>query len=169
MVVVAIVGILVALAVPNFISWNRKYQLKSDVANLAGTMGFARMSAINQNIPVLVTVSQAPLAAVIVTFTTIPAGPTPLFPAITMNSGVSMTNAAGTAVLSPQTMRFNTTGIAADTANTNNICLSALSVPGGCPSSSQVLNFRNAGVDNFRIVIKPTGKIIWCYTPNCDR
>ena len=41
MVVVAIVGILVSLAVPNFISWNRKYQLKSDVANLAGTMGFA--------------------------------------------------------------------------------------------------------------------------------
>src|SRR6185503_17353629 len=164
MVVVAIVGVLISLAVPNFLNWNRKYQLKSDVANLAGTMAFARMTAINQNIQVLVTVSQAaPPAVVNVTFTN-PAAVPPLdivFPAITMNTGVSLTNAAGGAVGSPQTMRFNTMGMAVDTGHINNIC-----TPGACPST-QVLNFKNLGTDNYRVVIKPTGKIVWCYTSNC--
>lgn len=174
MVVLAIIGVLVSIAVPNFLSWNRKYQLKSDVANLAGTMAFARMSAINQNIQVLVTVNQAaPPAGVNVTFTN-PAAVPPndiVFQAITMNAGVLLTNAVGGAVLSPQTMRFNTAGMTANTGNINNICLSALSVPGACvpASTSQVLNFRSAGTDNFRIVIKPTGKVVWCYTPDCDR
>jgi prepilin-type N-terminal cleavage/methylation domain-containing protein len=166
MVVVSIVGVLVALAIPNFLEWNRKYQLKSDVSNLAGTMAFARMSAINQNIQVLVTVSQVPPAVVNVTFTNPNALPVPttVFPAITMNSGVLLTNAAGAAVLSPQTMRFNTSGMTVDTANINNIC-----TPAACPSTAQVLNFKNGGAENYRVVIKPTGKIVWCYSPDCDR
>jgi hypothetical protein len=48
------------------------------------------------------------------------------------------------------------------TVNINNIC-----IPGACPSTSQVLNFRNAGTDNYRIVVLQTGKIIWCYVPTC--
>jgi hypothetical protein len=127
------------------------------------------MTAINQNISVLVTVSQAvPPAVVNVTFTN-PAlvPPNDVFPPITMNSGVSLTNAAGAVlgagVFSPQTMRFNTMGMAVDTLNANNLC-----TPGACPST-QVLNFKNAGIENYRVVIKQTGKIVWCYTSNCDR
>ena len=42
MVVVAIIGVLVGVAVPNYINWDRKAQLKSEVANLAGNLGRAR-------------------------------------------------------------------------------------------------------------------------------
>ena len=68
MVVMAIIGVLAAVAVPNFIVWNQKHKLKSDVANLAGTLAFARMTAINQNTPVVVNVSQVLPAPVTVTF-----------------------------------------------------------------------------------------------------
>ena len=171
MVVVAIVGVLTAIAVPNYITWNQKYQLKSEVANLAGTLAFARMTALNQNVPVVVTVTQAPPAAVVVTFTnpnSIPPGAVVL-PPITMNSRVSLTDAVGGAGASPQDLRFNPMGPWVNTGTVNNICLNAGGVAGACPSTSQVLNFRSPGADNFRIVVKQTGKIIWCYIPTCTQ
>jgi prepilin-type N-terminal cleavage/methylation domain-containing protein len=165
MVVVAIIGVLTAVAVPNFLIWNQKYQLKAEVANLAGTLAFARMSAINQNIPIVVTVTQAP-AAVVVTFTN-PRLLAPLdvvLPSITMNSKVSLTDAVGGVGASPQDLRFDPMGTWANTGTVNNIC-----IPGACPSTSQVLNFRSRGADNFRIVVLQTGKIIWCYIPTCTQ
>jgi prepilin-type N-terminal cleavage/methylation domain-containing protein len=160
MVVIAIIGVLSAVAVPNFISWNQKYKLKSDVANLAGTLAFARMTAINQNTPIVVNVAQILPAPVNVTFTS-PLGATVL-PSITMDPSIRLTDAVGGAVASPQDLRFNNMGTWVNTANINNLC-----IPAACPSTSQVLNFRNAGPNNYRIVVLQTGKIIWCYVPTC--
>jgi hypothetical protein len=129
------------------------------------------MTAINQNVPVVVTVTQAPPAAVVVTFTNPNSAPpgAPVLPPITMNTRVSLTNAAGGVLgVSPQDVRFNTMGTWADTTNGNNIC-----IPGGlgtcAAGTSQVLNFRSPGADNFRIVVLGTGKIIWCYVPTCTQ
>src|SRR5207237_3543182 len=47
MVVIAIIGVLVGLAVPNYISWNQKYQLKSEVGNLAVNLGSARILSVS--------------------------------------------------------------------------------------------------------------------------
>ncbi len=165
MVVMAIIGVLVAVAVPNFIIWNQKHKLKSDVANLAGTLAFARMTAINQNTPVVVNVSQVLPAPVTVTFHTPLGAPIDMLPTITMDPIIRLTDAVGGAAVSPQDMRFNNMGTWVNTANQcNNIC-----IPGACPSNPQVLNFRNAGTDNFRIVVLQTGKIIWCYIPTCTQ
>ena len=168
MVVVAIISVLTAVAVPNFIIWNQKWQLKSEVANLAGTLGFARMTALNQNVPVVVTVTQALPAPVVVTFTNFNTGAAVL-PPITMNSRVSLTDAGGNPPASPQDLRFNPMGPWVNTGTVNNICLNAVGVAGACPSTSQVLNFRSPGTDNFRIVVLQTGKIIWCYSPTCTQ
>jgi prepilin-type N-terminal cleavage/methylation domain-containing protein len=163
MVVVAIVGVVGAVAVPNFHIWNQKHKLKSDVANLAGTLAFARMTAINQNTPVVVTVAQIPPASVNVTFTS-PLGVT-MLPPITMDRLVQLTDAVGGAAVSPQDLRFNNMGTWVNTANINNIC-----IPAACPSISQVLNFRNTGgLDNYRSVVLQNGKIIWCYIPTCTQ
>ncbi len=168
MIVVAIVTILTAAAIPNFIIWNQKQKLKSDVSNLAGTLAIARMTAVNQNTPVIVTIAQTLPAAVTVTFIS-PQGVT-MFPTITMSPIIRLTNAAGAAPVSPQSLRFNNMGTWVSTGNINNICLNA-GVVGACSpaSTSQELNFRNAGVDNFRIVVLQTGKIIWCYIPSCTQ
>jgi prepilin-type N-terminal cleavage/methylation domain-containing protein len=160
MIVVAIVGVLCAISVPNFIIWNQKQKLKSDVANLAGTLAIARMTAINQNTPVVVSITQIPPAAVSVTFLS-PVGAV-MLPPITMSPIIRLTDAVGGAALSPQDLRFNNMGTWVNTGTLNNIC-----IPGACPSTSQVLNFRNGGTDNFRIVVLQTGKIIWCYIPTC--
>jgi type IV pilus modification protein PilV len=165
MIVVAIVGILAAVAVPDFILWNQKHKLKSEVSNLAGTLAFARMTAINQNTPVLVNVSQVPLASVIVTFAS-PAGAT-MLPTITMDRSVRLTDAAGNAAVSPQNMRFNNMGTWMNIVNVNNKCIDGFGTASACPSTSQVLNFRSPGSENYRIVVLATGKIIWCYIPTC--
>src|SRR3989442_10635553 len=48
-IIVAIIGLLVLVAVPNYLDWNRKYKLKDAVATLHGNIGLARMNAINQS------------------------------------------------------------------------------------------------------------------------
>src|SRR5207245_11188498 len=57
-IIVAIIGLLVLVAVPNYLDWNRKYKLKDAVATLNGNIGLARMNAINQSTTVPVTVTQ---------------------------------------------------------------------------------------------------------------
>ena len=191
MVVVAIIGVLVGVAVPNYISWDRKAQLKSEVANLAGNLGRARMTAINQNSRVDVYVCYLPPAcpgtavnatpAQVTVFFINPDSAAPVAPpglpgapvaglsTITMNRFVTLTNEAGTAVGAPQTVRFSPMGLWSDTLSISpaNICVSSTDVPGACPQTRQVLNFQNANAVNHRIVILPTGKVAWCYTGNC--
>ena len=84
-----------------------------------------------------------------------------------MNPIVTLTNEAGAAVGTPQTVGFTPMGIWIDTQNINNMCVTAADVPGACPQTRQVLNFRNPNAVNHRIVILPTGKVAWCYTGNC--
>ena len=171
MVVVAIVGMLVGVAIPNYLDWNRKYKLKSAVGLVHGNMGIARMNAISQNVAATVTVTQAgPTSPVIVTFAGIAGLPT-----LTLDSEVSLTNAAGDAVgggappvTSPQTFQFNSMGLRVDTGNANNLCITNAGVFTACGNAtSQALNFKNSRGLNYRLVVLPTGKISWCYTSAC--
>jgi type IV fimbrial biogenesis protein FimT len=57
MIAVAIVGILAMVAVPNFIQWNARYQLKQATTELAGSLNLARMAAMNRNLAVTVTLA----------------------------------------------------------------------------------------------------------------
>jgi prepilin-type N-terminal cleavage/methylation domain-containing protein len=190
MVVVAIIGALTAVAVPNYISWNQRHQLKSEVGNLAGNLGRARMMAINQNTRVDVyvcylqpacpgTAVNATPAQVTVFFInpqgTIPAAPVGLpgapvvgLATIIMNPIITLTNEAGTAVVAPQIVGFTAMGTWINQSDLgNNICVSNTDIPGACPQTRQVLNFQNSNALNHRIVILPTGKVAWCYTGNC--
>jgi prepilin-type N-terminal cleavage/methylation domain-containing protein len=197
-VVIAIIAVLVGIAVPNFLAWNQKYQLKSDVSNLAQMLSIARMTAINQNITVNVIVCHLttpcpgtavnPTPAQVTVLFINPAAPPPLAPAglpgapvlaaNTMNTGVSLTNVGGAlvnaGVQAPQVVSFLPTGMWTNASDLgNNICLGAAApfAPGLCGPignpTAQVLNFRDTGADNYRIVIRPTGKVTWCYVGNC--
>lgn len=57
MIAVAIVGILAMVAVPNYLQWNARYQLKQGATELAGSLTLARMAAMNRNLAVTVTLA----------------------------------------------------------------------------------------------------------------
>lgn len=171
MVVVGIIALLSAIAVPNYLDWNRKYQLREAVGNLYGNLQLARMSAMNQNTTVTVTVTQAASTSpVSVTFRDA-AGATVL-PDMTFASGLSLTNASGASVSSPQVAQFISSGRPADPSTTpsasNNLCIATSGAYTTCSSAtSQVLNFKNTSNVNYRIVITTTGKASWCYSASC--
>jgi Tfp pilus assembly protein FimT len=168
MVIVGIIGFLVAISVPNFLDWNRKYKLKSAVAELHANIGMARMTAINQNTTVTVTVTQAAATdPVTVTFS----GASGLSP-LTLDSEISLTDANGASAGSPQDLRFNSKGLLqVNTANTNNLCINTTTGAGvTCASNTaQAVNFKNTQGLNYRIVVAPTGKVSWCYTNTCGQ
>src|SRR5437870_10880183 len=124
-IVVAIFGLLVMVAVPNYLDWNRKYQLKDAVATQHGNIGLIRMNAINQSRTVLITFTQAAAASSQVTVSYQNCSGTPttktvtitpalatsqvivtyldcsgngLLPPMTLVSEVSLTNATGATV-----------------------------------------------------------------------
>ena len=49
MVTIAVIGILAALAIPNFISWLPNYRLKSGAEEIQSTLQLARITAIKEN------------------------------------------------------------------------------------------------------------------------
>lgn len=57
MIAVAIVGILAMVAVPNYLQWNARYQLKQATTELAGSLSLARMAAMNRNLAVTATLA----------------------------------------------------------------------------------------------------------------
>jgi prepilin-type N-terminal cleavage/methylation domain-containing protein len=58
MVVVAIIGTLSAIAIPNFQVWLADQNLRSSVAQLQGDIQVARITAINRNAPVTLLINQ---------------------------------------------------------------------------------------------------------------
>ena len=168
MVVVGIIGLLMAVAIPNYLDWNRKYKLKDAVGLIHANLNMARMNAINQNATATITATQASSSVpVTVAFTGI-SGLTTL----TLDSEVSLTNAAGatvgSGVNSPQAIQFNSMGLRINTGNSNNVCISNTGAVVTCGSTtSQAFNFKNSQGLNYRIVVLPTGKVSWCYTGTC--
>lgn len=185
MIVIAIIGTMVSIAVPNYIVWNQKYQLKEAVGTLHGTIGVARMIATNQNKKVTVTVCQiSPCPGVEVNPTPtqvtvfFQSGGVNVLPPMTMVPGITLTNAGGTGVVSPQDVQFTPMGRPAPFTSTpggaNNLCINPDGTGTGnvppcasnpLPPPAQSLNFMNTNGLNYRIVITSTGKAAWGYSP----
>jgi type IV fimbrial biogenesis protein FimT len=60
MVVIVVIGIFIAIGVPNFMSWLPKYRLKSAVRDLYSNMQLAKMTAVKSNQNCTVTYSTDP-------------------------------------------------------------------------------------------------------------
>ena len=173
MIVVGILSLLLMIAVPNYLDWNRKYKLKDAVATLHGNIGMSRMYAINQNTTVTMTIAQ-PSATLPVTVTFRTSAGAYVIPPLTLDSEVSLTNATnatvGGGVNSPQDVQFSSMGLRRDTGNANNLCVSGTGAYTGaaCTSNSnQAFNFMNTRGLNYRLVVTSNGKASWCYTSGC--
>ena len=181
MIVIAIVTVLSGLTVPTFLDWNRKYQLRDAVGTFYGNLALARMTAINQNSTLTVTISQPTVSDVVVVTFRNSAG-TDVIPPLNMNrtlygnvtNEVNLTNTnndfVGAGVASLQDVQFMPNGLRLNTGTAGNLCIA---LPVGTAyvacsaSTAQVFNFRNTRNENYRVVILPTGKISWCYSSTC--
>jgi prepilin-type N-terminal cleavage/methylation domain-containing protein len=182
MVVVAILGVLTAFAVPEYLACNSKAKLRDATALVAGNINLARVGAINQGTIVTVTVcyqtAACPGAAVnptpnrVTVFFRNPTG-TDLLPVETLNPLIALTDASNNPlppVASPQDVQFSPVGIRRFTGtNANNLCVSNTGAYVGCAvGNAQVFNFKNTDRNlNYRVVIGPSGKTTWCYSATC--
>jgi prepilin-type N-terminal cleavage/methylation domain-containing protein len=178
MVAVAIIGILAAFAIPNYLAWNSKAKLRDATALVAGDINLARVSAINQGSNVTVTVcyqtatcpaAPNPTPAQVTVFFRNAAG-ADLMPYVTLDPLIALTNASNSAVTSPQDVQFSPVGIRRFLGtNANNLCITNTGAYTGCAiGNAQVFNFRNTDRNlNYRIVIGPSGKSTWCYSSTC--
>jgi len=145
MIVVAMIGIGSAIAMPSYIEWNARYELRQAIAELGTNLTMARMSAKNRNIAVVSVLS--------VVGTT-----------VTMNT----TNVAGTVVVIP-TVTFPPSIVnVRDTANANpvTIAFTPLGIQGAASSPLPVLLTNNRGL-TYSVFVTPAGKVNWCVKATC--
>lgn len=105
MVVVVIVGILAAVAVPNMGAWQSQKDLKSAARTIASQMQQARSEAIMRNMDVWLEFSPASNSYLMRTNTQV------LVPATTLTNGISMDNPT---TFPANQARFNSRGFADD-------------------------------------------------------
>lgn len=114
MTVIAIIGILSAIAVPNLIAWRSNHQLNGSAREVMAAINGARLAAIKNNANVIVTFNARNVTT---NFTNRATGvarttETPLKPGIEIN--LNETNFSGA-----DAFRFNSRGFPINTANNN--------------------------------------------------
>ena len=151
MIVVAIIGIGSALAVPAYTKWIAQYELHQAIVELASNLTMARMSARNQNIAVVSTLT---LTGSTVTMTTTnTAGTVQIFPPITFPRTITDVRDAATLdtapIPPPVTIAFTPLGLQGPTTS---------------PLPVRIKN--NAGLA-YSVVVTPAGKVNWCTKVTC--
>ena len=144
LIVVGIMGIAALMAVPNYIQWNARSQLRQAVSELQGNFSLARMVAMNLNTTVIVTpsVTGGQLTA---TFTN-PAGGTVMSPFTE-----TVRELTGVTVTGGSTVQFNSLG---------------LRVGGGGPIQTVTLTNRYGLI--YSIGVTAGGKVRWCANTACS-
>ena len=151
LIVVAIIGIGSAIAVPTYIQWNARYVLRQAIADLATNLTMARMSARNRNIAVVSTLT---LVGSTVTMTT--------------------TNVPGTVVVVPPVtfppsiidVRDAATPFGAPAPPPVTIAFTPLGIQGAGTSPLPVLITNNDGL-TYSVFVTPSGKVNWCVKVTC--
>jgi prepilin-type N-terminal cleavage/methylation domain-containing protein len=136
MVAVAIVGIAVTIAVPNYIQWNARYQLQQATSEIWGYLNLARGAAMNRNTSVNVALA---VASGKVTITTTTVGGVAVMPTQT----IQLAHVTGVNVVGGGAIQFNSLGLRSSGApgtNNQNLTYSIGVIPGGkaawCPKST---------------------------------
>lgn len=147
MAVVAIVALGTAFAVPNYIAWNTRNQLKQAVTELYGNLNLARMSAMNRNTTVTVQ-----LASGVV-------DPDDGRPKVT----ATFTDAGGVTVIQPQRMKTEITAFGG--AAVVQFSSRGLRVGGGV--GNQTITLTNSKGLSYEIQVTAAGKARWCPASPC--
>ncbi|MDQ6734184.1 MAG: hypothetical protein M3Z35_08745 [Nitrospirota bacterium] len=151
MVALAIVTTVFAIAIPNYLTWNRTYQLRQATTELQGNLTLARMTAMNRN--ATMTVTLGPIAC----------------PPDTTYCGVNGVSFGG--AIPPLAFANGKITASLITGGTT-VQLSSLGLRIGGPQlpgdPNQYITLMNTDNLTYSIVITPGGKIRWCPASTCS-
>jgi prepilin-type N-terminal cleavage/methylation domain-containing protein len=145
MTVVVIISITAAMAVPNYLQWNRTYQLRTAATDLQSNLSLARMAAMNRN------------ASVTMTLGTITCPPD------TTHCGLNGASFGG--VIAPVPLQDR--NVTATLTPGPNVQLTSLGLLGGGIGADQIIRLMNADALTYSIVITQGGKVRWCAAITC--
>ena len=151
LIVVAIIGIGSAIAVPTYIQWNARYVLRQAIADLGTNLTMARMSARNRNIAVVSTLTVVG-STVTMTTTNVP-GTVVVIPPVTFPPAIIDVRDAATPL-----------GVPGPPPVT--IAFTPLGIQGAGTSPLPVLITNNDGL-TYSVFVTPAGKVNWCVKVTC--
>lgn len=150
MTVVAIIGIATALALPNFANWLARSDLKESMVELQGNLNMARMTAMNRNTTVTVTLVMVN-NRVNATFTD---------PA---SNQAACTADNQRCILPTQIMPSRVTGF----SGTASVQFNSLGMRVGGGTAAQAIRLTNNQGTTYEIQVTAAGKSRWCTTSPC--
>ena len=141
MIVVAIIGLTSALAVPSYTDWHAKYQLRQAATEIQTLLSIARISAMSRNSVVTVNVA--------------------------LGGGkvqIAGTDASGASVVSLTQMMDSVTGL--NPAPTT-VAFSPLGIRSGGGAGNQQISISNNRGLSYSVRVTPRGKVSWCPVATC--
>ena len=149
MIVVAIIGIASALAIPSYTQWKAQHDLREAVSEFSIELNLARVVAMNRNRQATVTIQLSGAGLIDVSGT---AGGTPIFSTQTLNRSVTgFQPILGGVPGLPNALTnvsFSSMGLSATAAN-------------------QVIQMANTAGVVYSVSVMPSGKVTWCKTSTC--
>ena len=139
MIVVAIIGIASALAIPNYVEWKAQHDLREAVSEFSSNLNLARIVAMNRNRQATVTIQVGGGGLINVSGT-----------------------AGGTPIFSPQTLSSSVTGLPGGTAN---VLFSSMGL--SAAAANQVIQLVNTRGVVYSVLVMPSGKVTWCAQSTC--
>ncbi len=138
MIVVAIIGIASALAIPSYTQWKADHDLREAVSEFSSDLNLARVVAMNRNRQATVTIQ--------------------LTGGLINVSGT----AAGAPIFSAQILNQSVTGLP---GGTTNVAFSSMGLSKA--AANQVIQIVNARGLVYSVSVMPSGKVTWCPNSTC--
>jgi type IV fimbrial biogenesis protein FimT len=141
MIVGAIIGVTSALAVPSYIDWNAKYQLRQAATEIQNQLSLARISAMSRNSVVNVS--------------------------LVLSGGkvqVSAGDASGGSVIPTTQMMGTVTGLSPAPTT---VAFSPLGIRSGGGAGNQQISISNNQGLSYSVRVTPRGKVSWCPAAAC--
>ena len=139
MIVVAIIGIASALAIPSYTQWKSDHDLREAVSEFSSDLNLARVVAMNRNRQAMVTIQVAASGLTVISSI---ANGIPIFNTQTLNTSVALVGGGPTIVW------FSSMGLSKATVN-------------------QVIQIVNARGLVYSVSVMPSGKVTWCAKSTC--
>ena len=143
MIVTAIIGLLSALAIPNYLQWQSRYQLKQAAMEITSELTTSRFVAMNRNVAITTTFTVA--GGQLTTTATDPSGGAVFTQATTIPKVTSVVLVGG------GNLRFSPSGLRAS----------------GAPGADQLIQVTNDIGKVYSVRLTQGGKASWCPRSSC--